>query len=423
MVEVRGATRTGPRGAGRRAALPAAAGLVFVLALSGPPAGAAAAGQGTSADPTPTGLSEAQFEAAEAERRLDELTALLTEGADELSRLGEQVRRLDLDAEAAMAAQESARRRGAEIEIRVGEAEQRLTEVERVLAERRDARAARAVQLYKRGLGGGSPDILGSLAAAETGRFTDGLAYLEALFVADAARQADVEAVFAVAQAARVRLVGLREDARTQEQVAGEAAALAEGVRTDQAQVAAAVGAQQARRSELLGTLEADLAARDALVRRLESSSGTLGLRVGADVGDAWIARLPEVGRPWGEPITSAASSAPIDPRLLAAVAWTESNFRPSVVSSAGAVGLCQLLPSTAAMLDVDPYDPEGNLLGGARYLRQMLDRYPGRPELAIAAYNAGPGRVDDAGAIPAIPETQAYVARVLGRYGELSAE
>lgn len=358
----------------------------------------------------------------EAERRLDELTALLAEGADELSRLGEQVRRLDLDAEAAVAAQESARRRGEAIAVRVGEAEQRLTEVERVLAERRDARAARAVQLYKRGMGGGGPDILGSLAAAEAGRFTDGLAYLEALFVADAARQEDVEAVIAVAEAARVRLIGLREDARMQEQVAGEAAALAEGVRSEQAQVAAAAGAQQSRRSELLGTLEADLAARDALVRRLESSSGTLGLRVGADAGDEWIARLPDAGQAWGEEIIVAAGAAPIDPRLLAAVAWTESNFRPSVVSSAGAVGLCQLLPSTAELLDVDPYDPEDNLLGGARYLRQLLDRYPGRPELAIAAYNAGPGRVDAAGAIPAIPETQAYVARVLGRYGELSS-
>lgn len=396
------------------------AGLACALVLSASPVGAATAP--AAGDPRPSTLSEAQSEAAEAERRLDELTALLAQGTDELSRLGEQVRRLDLDAAAAAAAQESARRRGDEIGVRVGEAEQRLTEVERLLAERSDARAERAVQLYKRGMGGGSPDILSSLAAAETGRFTDGLAYLEALFVADAARQEDVEAVIAVAEAARVRLVGLREDARTQQQVAGEAAALAEGVRSEQAQVASALGAQQGRRSELLGTLESDLAARDALVRRLESSSGTLGLRVGGDVGDEWIARLPEAGHEWSEEITAAAGAAPIDPRLLAAVAWTESNFRPSVVSSAGAVGLCQLLPSTAAGLGVDPYDPESNLLGGARYLRQLLDRYPGRPELAIAAYNAGPGRVDDAGAIPAIPETQAYVARVLGRYGELTS-
>jgi soluble lytic murein transglycosylase-like protein len=92
-------------------------------------------------------------------------------------------------------------------------------------------------------------------------------------------------------------------------------------------------------------------------------------------------------------------------------------------VSPAGAVGLCQLLPSTARGLGVDPFVPEQNLVGGARYLRQLLDRYPNRADLALAAYNAGFGNVDRAGpGVPDIPETQLYVQRVLDRFDILAA-
>jgi hypothetical protein len=99
---------------------------------------------------------------------------------------------------------------------------------------------------------------------------------------------------------------------------------------------------------------------------------------------------------------------------LFLRVIQQESGFRPDVTSSAGAYGLAQLMPGTAAELGVDPRDPLQNLAGGARYLRQQLDAF-GNPALALAAYNAGPGRVRQYGGIPPFEETQQYVQRILG--------
>lgn len=136
----------------------------------------------------------------------------------------------------------------------------------------------------------------------------------------------------------------------------------------------------------------------------------------------AWTGALPSSGQPWAAVIDSVAARVGLDGRLLAAVVWTESGFYPAAVSSAGAIGLAQLMPGTAAGLGVDPWDPVANLTGGASYLRSMIDRF-GSVELGLAAYNAGPGRVEAAGrAIPAIAETQLYVLRVIERYERLVA-
>jgi soluble lytic murein transglycosylase-like protein len=105
-----------------------------------------------------------------------------------------------------------------------------------------------------------------------------------------------------------------------------------------------------------------------------------------------------------------------LSPALLEAVVWQESRWRPTAVSPKGAQGLAQLMPGTARELGVDPRDPVANLEGGARYLRQQLNRFGGDVERALAAYNAGPGRVTRAGGVPNIPETRAYVAAILGR-------
>lgn len=117
-----------------------------------------------------------------------------------------------------------------------------------------------------------------------------------------------------------------------------------------------------------------------------------------------------------------AAATANISPALLAALVWQESRWNPQAISSKGAIGLAQLMPATARDLGVDPRDPVANLTGGARYLRQLLDGFDGNVEKALAAYNAGAGRVRKANGIPAIRETQAYVRSIVQRVASLSA-
>lgn len=105
-----------------------------------------------------------------------------------------------------------------------------------------------------------------------------------------------------------------------------------------------------------------------------------------------------------------------LSPALIEAVVWQESRWRENAISPAGARGLAQLMPGTARDLGVNPDDPHANLEGGARYLRQQLDRFDGNLEKALAAYNAGPGRVIRANGIPQIRETRLYVASIMGR-------
>jgi soluble lytic murein transglycosylase-like protein len=116
-----------------------------------------------------------------------------------------------------------------------------------------------------------------------------------------------------------------------------------------------------------------------------------------------------------GGMISSAAERYAIDAKLLRLLAWQESRFHHDAVSRKGAVGVMQLMPGTARDLGVDRYDLSQNILGGAAYLRQMLDRYGGDQSLALAAYNAGPGAVDRYRGIPPFLETKTYVAAVGG--------
>ncbi len=105
-----------------------------------------------------------------------------------------------------------------------------------------------------------------------------------------------------------------------------------------------------------------------------------------------------------------------ISPLLLDALVWQESRWNHRAVSPKGALGLTQLMPGTARDLGVDARDPLANLDGGARYLRMMLDRFGGDVVKALAAYNAGPERVERANGVPAIRETRNYVAAILAR-------
>ena len=107
-----------------------------------------------------------------------------------------------------------------------------------------------------------------------------------------------------------------------------------------------------------------------------------------------------------------------VDPNLVKAVIKAESNWNPRAISNKGAVGMMQLMPKTASDLGVgDRYNPEENIEGGVKYLRHLLDKFNGNLTLALAAYNAGPARVEKVNRVPSIPETVNYVKRVMNDY------
>jgi soluble lytic murein transglycosylase-like protein len=120
--------------------------------------------------------------------------------------------------------------------------------------------------------------------------------------------------------------------------------------------------------------------------------------------------------------LQNAAAANALNPALINAVAWAESRFNDHARSPAGAIGVMQLMPTTAASLGVDPADPEQNARGGATYLRQMLDAFNGDITLALAAYNAGPEAVRAHNGVPPYAETRAYVDQVLSYMADQAA-
>jgi soluble lytic murein transglycosylase-like protein len=116
--------------------------------------------------------------------------------------------------------------------------------------------------------------------------------------------------------------------------------------------------------------------------------------------------------------VREAADRHNVDPALIRAVIETESNFNPSAVSRKGAVGLMQLIPTTAQRFGVnDLYSPQQNVDAGVKYLKALLERYNGNLDLALAAYNAGEGAVDRAHGVPSFRETRNYVQKVQSAY------
>ena len=118
--------------------------------------------------------------------------------------------------------------------------------------------------------------------------------------------------------------------------------------------------------------------------------------------------------------LIQAAIQQGLEPEFVRSVARIESNLRQDAVSNKGAIGLMQLMPGTATLLGVDPHSAEGNVLGGAKFLRELLLKYNGDPALALAAYNAGPGAVQKYNGVPPYLETRQYIIRVLREYKKL---
>jgi soluble lytic murein transglycosylase-like protein len=134
-----------------------------------------------------------------------------------------------------------------------------------------------------------------------------------------------------------------------------------------------------------------------------------------ADAADASPGGGDAGGSAYAPLIDSAAARYGVDPSLLYGLIQQESGFNPSATSSAGAQGLTQLMPSTAASLGVsEPLNPAQSIEGGARYLSQLLKQFGGNASDALAAYNAGPGAVEQYGGVPPYAETQQYVTNVL---------
>jgi len=131
-----------------------------------------------------------------------------------------------------------------------------------------------------------------------------------------------------------------------------------------------------------------------------------------APMAAAGTGRSSLAGVPYADLFTQAGARHGVSPALLAAVAKTESGFNSSAVSPAGATGLMQFMPATAKGLGVDPTDPASSIDGAARYLSDLTEQF-GSTELALAAYNAGPGTVRRYGGIPPYGETQSYVQKV----------
>ena len=122
---------------------------------------------------------------------------------------------------------------------------------------------------------------------------------------------------------------------------------------------------------------------------------------------------------PYGEIISSMSEAHGVNPMLVRALIQVESNYKPRARSNRGAMGLMQLMPSTAREYKVhNPYDPKANIAAGVRHLKSLIDRWGGSLEMALASYNAGEGAVKKFNGVPPYRETRNYVSRILSLAG-----
>jgi soluble lytic murein transglycosylase-like protein len=386
------------------------------------------------------------------QRRLEEISAEIAEINDRLALATSELRSIRRDlrlAEDGIAEAEADEAIALEL---IEAADARLTELESELAFTLDRLQRRIVQTFKHGRPASLDIVLrGTVGALDLHEIAVTRATVERITDDDRRLVGSIEALateqqelIEAATAARVAAVNARDDAVRQRT---RIAALEE----EQRRVVAAIRTDQARRQAVFDELEADRATLAALaamlaerIRALQLGVSNVILPVGTAVSGvpSWAFRLPAHGQPYAALIHQVSASEGIDGRLMAALIWTESSFRPNAVSRVGAAGLAQLMPGTARSLGLrvdgsvdERFDPEANVRAGARYLRRHIVHY-GSVELGLAAYNAGSGNVTRCrlgnptpwqnpctnqttlGGIPPFAETQLYVG---GRFGVLA--
>lgn len=370
-------------------------------------------------------LDDVDRQLGDAQRALDLVDARLTQATDDLSRT-------ELDLVAARDAQGAA---AAASQVHNAELTIANTALDEARTDRDDAvddLHARVRAAYKRPPAQLTLESL--IRSRDLHQINSTYRAMQAIATADVRRVGEANAAALDESAARGSVAEVAREARYAESTALTTTRNVEQLVLTQATLVASIAADRDERALTIDAIQNDRFAQARLVttlrdrvRSLQASLADALLAADPDAildgpMPAWAAALPSHGRTLSPAIQGAADRAGIDARLFAALVWSESNFRPGAVSSAGAVGLSQLMPPTAAGLGVDPWDPFANLQGGARFLRGQLERF-GSADLALAAYNAGPGAVEKYGrTIPPYAETQVYVLRVLQRYETLVA-
>lgn len=379
-------------------------------------------------------LEQAEADLAELLRRIDAVQGEIAAADARLASLQAELAVVETDLDEAQSTADALTDEVATAQVALRQAAARQADAEDVWTTARGALEARVAATWMYGTATAEDVLFSGLLQAED------LHEVAVVQLASRRLLDEDRRLLEVAVAASIAADEARADAEVQQQQVEQRAAAAYAARDRAAELVAAqtsLVAQAARvredRAAALRSIEQDAAARAALVGQLNERVEALRLATLdqwlqqiADIPfdgppPPWADRLPGNGPQVAPAINAAAAGAGVDSRLLAALVWTESTFNQAAISPAGAIGLAQLMPGTAAGLGVDPYDPVQNLQGGARYLRIQLERF-GRIDLALAAYNAGPGRVVDAGnEVPDIVETQLYVLRVLDRWESLA--
>lgn len=397
-------------------------------------------GVATGAPGSDRGLEDARDELADArdlsehaDERVEAALAELEAVESRLHANTAELEHLEDELAAAEADYAAARRRTEEILVRLRRFDVELDRLTDDSSRSRERLSAHAASTYKHGGGARTGAMLSALlGASDLHDFSVGLRVVSETLEEDQAMVTATRGDAIAAARARRTVVDLRTERMEHERAAQHARDRLQELADRQQRVIATVADERDRREQILRETEADREQAQALVATLERTTRDLEARLRrslevdwADVAvdgpmPGWADRLPAHGRRWAPAISDAASRAGVDPMLFASLVWAESNFHPGATSRVGAIGLAQLMPATARGLGVDPYDPVQNLAGGAAYLGAQLRAF-GSVELALAAYNAGPGAVRRFDGIPPYAETQYYVVRVLRYYQRLA--